>query len=561
MVAITRLGRVGGITVGLVVAACSAIGQGGTSPSAAPPASLPNASPPVATASPSPSPTPEATPQWWVDTNGEPNHEVRPLASDAPPAQFTRDQAIALARGYLGITGEPTVVAHGLTEVMPGVWKSAWVFVERYENASPGPISGPCCSPHYAVLSVAGVAYSDQTGEFLIGWQTGTSVPGPTSEEPTSGPSREPATTTDPSPSPRPITTGELTWSVVCHATTDSDCDGAVGLFANNLARSWKDIFDESGGRLTLEPRPCPTFNGLTASECWDVTAVRPSGPFCMVVAHGANDARYPAFFEIGGLDGAGRATGPPKGWPMCLGLPNDGHTGDPVTYAGGSPQPRAPLTPAAAATQVMKGLSGDPQLTGITTTSTPSGLDVAVTLSRNNDRVPDVWLADLAVGAVAELVHSDQAVANDLISRATAVGPGEKGDPITTNLGVGAVRLGEVFGSPNDSMLAAHVADVAKQHGLEVADLQILHPLESALRVKLVVSKGATIDWTIDELRTALVGQPPDVEGILIELDDSDGQTLLQSGAAYRTGEGGLWFAPGQDERFGAVHGGTPGH
>jgi len=134
----------------------------------------------------------------------------------------------------------------------------------------------------------------------------------------------------------------------------------------------------------------------------------------------------------------------------------NDDHTGDPVRYAGGQPEPRAPLTSDAAVAQVMKGLWGEPQLAGITTTSTPSGLEVAVTLTRNDERMPDAWLADLAVGAVGELVHSDQAEANDLILSATAVGPGKRGDPITTDLGVGAVRLGQVFGSPSDPTLAA---------------------------------------------------------------------------------------------------------
>ena len=245
--------------------------------------------------------------------------------------------------------------------------------------------------------------------------------------------------------------------------------------------------------------------------------------------------------------------------------MSNNDHTGDPVTYAGGQSTPLASLSANAvtsdAAEQVMKDLSGEPQLAGVTTKSTPSGLQVVVTLTRNDDGVPDVWLADLAVGAVAERSHSDQAVANDLISSATAVGPGKGGEPVTTYLGVGAVRLGQVFGSPSDSALTAHVADVAKTHGLTVAELQILHPLESALSVKFVVPDGATIDWTIDQLRTDLVGGSPDVEGVFIELDDSHGQPLLQSGVAYRTGEGGLWFAPGQDARFGAVHGGTPGN
>jgi len=245
--------------------------------------------------------------------------------------------------------------------------------------------------------------------------------------------------------------------------------------------------------------------------------------------------------------------------------MSNNDHTGDPVTYAGGQSTPLTSLSANAvesdAAARVMKDLSGEPQLAGVTTESTPSGLQVVVTLTRNDDGVPDVWLADLAVGAVAERSHSDQAVASDLVSSATAIGPGTGGETVTTYLGVGAVRLGQVFGSPSDSALIAHVAKVAERHGLSVADLQILHPLESALSVKFVVPDGATIDWTIDELRTDLVGESPDVEGVFIELDDSHGQPLLQSGAAYRTGGGGLWFAPGQDARFGAVHGGTPGN
>lgn len=118
---------------------------------------------------------------------------------------------------------------------------------------------------------------------------------------------------------PRVIMTGELTWAVTCGATSDSDCDGAVELFANNLARSGQQIFDDSGGRLGVMPRDCPTRNGLTARRCWDVTAILPSGPLCMVVAHGATDPRYPAYFQIGGQDAAGRGGSPPDDWPLCL--------------------------------------------------------------------------------------------------------------------------------------------------------------------------------------------------------------------------------------------------
>lgn len=132
------------------------------------------------------------------------------------------------------------------------------------------------------------------------------------------GASPTPVVTSAPSPTPRTVTTGRATWTVACGGISDKDCDGAVGLFANNLARSWQMVLDQSAGRLTVEPRMCPTFNGLTARQCWDVTAVLSTGSMCMVVANGANDPRYPDYFEIGGQDGAGRAGGPPKGWPMC---------------------------------------------------------------------------------------------------------------------------------------------------------------------------------------------------------------------------------------------------
>jgi hypothetical protein len=235
------------------------------------------------------------------------------------------------------------------------------------------------------------------------------------------------------------------------------------------------------------------------------------------------------------------------------------GHTGDPVTYAGVTQAPTgAPASLDDAAGQVLRGVGGT-SVQGVQASSSSTGLVVTVALKENNDDVPDIWLADLAVGALGERMRTNQAVINEEIASATAVGLGSSGVQVTSNLGLGAVRLGQVFESPSDAALTSQVNTVAQEFGLKVSSLSILHPLESALRVTFVVPDSATIDWTIDQLRTAVVGASPDVEGVLIELDNSAGQPLLRSGVAYRTGEGGLWFAPGQDDRFGAVHGGTP--
>ena len=234
-------------------------------------------------------------------------------------------------------------------------------------------------------------------------------------------------------------------------------------------------------------------------------------------------------------------------------------HTGDPVAYASVTQAPTtAPPSLDDAAGQVLRGLGGT-NVQGVQASSSPTGLVVTVALAGNNDDVPNIWLADLAVGALGELMRTNQAIISQEIASASAVGLGSSGAQVTSDLGLGAVRLGQVFDSPSDAVLTSQVNIVAQEFGLKVSSLSILHPLESALRVTFIVPDSATINWTIDQLRTALVGASPDVEGVLIELDNSAGQPVLLSGVAYRTGEGGLWFAPGQDARFGAVHGGTP--
>jgi hypothetical protein len=120
-----------------------------------------------------------------------------------------------------------------------------------------------------------------------------------------------------------------------------------------------------------------------------------------------------------------------------------------------------------------------------------------------------------------------------------------------------GGTALGKRVDPPSDAELLGRVDDASRQFGISVRSAEVLYPSGSALSVSFVVPDDPRPDWTIDQLRTALVGTTPDVDGALISLVTTDGDELLVAGTAYRSGEGGLWFAPGQDERFGAVHGG----
>jgi hypothetical protein len=180
-------------------------------------------------------------------------------------------------------------------------------------------------------------------------------------------------------------------------------------------------------------------------------------------------------------------------------------------------------------------------------------------TVHHMTDQVTSRWHANLAAGAYTELVHTDEAAYSELIESALAIGPDADGSEASAPLGTGAARLGQQFNSPTDDDLTAHLTDVARRFGLKVVDLQILHPLESAVSLALVVPDGAEIAWTIDDLSVALFGKSPNVEGDLIALRSPKGEALLRRTAAFRVGSGSLWFAPGQDERFGAVHGSAP--
>jgi hypothetical protein len=235
-------------------------------------------------------------------------------------------------------------------------------------------------------------------------------------------------------------------------------------------------------------------------------------------------------------------------------------HSGDPASYTDRTRTASGGLSDQRAASSVLAGFVPSQAVTAITAAPGLQGREsFTIALGRNDGGLADIWRADLAMGAYAELNHSaDQVAFSDYSSGGVATGPNAKGAVTSVDLGAGAARFGQSFASPSDAALTKQIRDGAAKFGLTVKDLAVLHPLESAAAVTLVVPDGA-VSWTLDDLRTGLFGTTPDVEGSLIQLVDSSGNPLLTATAAYRTAEGGVWFAPGQDARFGAIHGGAP--
>jgi hypothetical protein len=202
----------------------------------------------------------------------------------------------------------------------------------------------------------------------------------------------------------------------------------------------------------------------------------------------------------------------------------------------------------------------GDPAVTWAHLFNNPTNVTGALRLMIHVDSDEGggqrpVWLGELVQGAVADLMRTDEATTSQVMPGSRVVDRNAHGQRVVTELGSGAAAGGQQFGSPSDADLRERMSQVAAGFGLTVQSVQVLHPLDSAVSVTFTVPDGA-VPWTLYQLLNAVKGSPQDIEGYFVELDSPTGEPLLQAEGASRIAGGGLWFAPGQDDRFGAVHG-----
>lgn len=227
-------------------------------------------------------------------------------------------------------------------------------------------------------------------------------------------------------------------------------------------------------------------------------------------------------------------------------------------------PGPGAGLSADEAITEVLDGLGTEAVVT-IEPDATPApgnvnlpGLEVHVAGDPDDPamKVRVSWLTSLCAGAVSALMRTDEDVMSEVVDRVREYVelPGGRSRFLGGGTGTGD-WLGD-FADRDAATVGAEVRKAAGRFGLEVTEVEVLHPIGAAVVVTVRVPDAAAVDWTIDELRAAIEGTPRAYEGTLIEIDSAAGVPLLVSGVAWRVGAGSLWFAEGQDEVFGATHG-----
>lgn len=245
-----------------------------------------------------------------------------------------------------------------------------------------------------------------------------------------------------------------------------------------------------------------------------------------------------------------------------------DAPPGKPGRYANSVSDKGEHLAPDRAAKQALAGFA-TPEVTGVSyeaAKGNPGTLHVTESASGepiDGDLIALTWNAAIIQGATAELMRSDERTLADVLGDAIITISLPNAEQIQLDpASMGSIAAGQQFGAAGDQVsdkeLTANAEAVLARFGLTASRIEIRHPLEAALVIRASIADDAPVDWTIDGLQSALEGHDRNYEGLLITLTAPDGSPRLVGGVAYRTGLGGLWFADGQDARFGALHGGA---
>lgn len=241
---------------------------------------------------------------------------------------------------------------------------------------------------------------------------------------------------------------------------------------------------------------------------------------------------------------------------------------GKPGRYANSVSDKGEHRAPDRAAEQALAGFAS-PDVTDVSyeaAKGNPGTLHVTESARRepiDGDLIALTWNAAMIQGATAELMRSDETTLADVLGDATITLSLPNAEQVQLDpASMGSIAGGQQFGAAGDPVsdkeLTANAKVVLARFGLTASRIEIRHPLDAALVIRASIADDAAVDWTIDGLRSALEGRGHRYEGLLITLTAPDGSPRLVGGVAYRTGLGGIWFADGQDARFGALHGGS---
>ena len=222
-----------------------------------------------------------------------------------------------------------------------------------------------------------------------------------------------------------------------------------------------------------------------------------------------------------------------------------------------GSASNKAPAaqSPDEAIAQTLAGLSNvirsakvGPQPNG---GSFPNGVWLHIEVAAEN-QMEGQWEATLLAGAVADRTAESGFLASVIKGYIVDYVPSDGSEPTgqpTNELDV----AGERFRPPGDDNTIKRVAaDTLARFGAQPVSIEVLHPLDAALKVVATIATPEAMNGRLAQLQTALIGTSTQYEGVYLEVRLPDGSPIAKLWTTYRDVVGAQWVRPDLEDILG---------
>lgn len=222
---------------------------------------------------------------------------------------------------------------------------------------------------------------------------------------------------------------------------------------------------------------------------------------------------------------------------------------------------------PEEALAQTLAGLSG--VIRSATLGPKPTDVDTADGVSVHVEVIVDGpsavqqmegdWEAALLVGAVADRTTADGHLASVIKAYLTdyvhADGTVTSGLWQPTN---DSIVAGQHFQPPGDDrQIERTVADTLALYNMDLMSIEVLHPLDAAVKVVATINSSDAMNGRLAEVQTVLTGTPIQYEGLYLEVRLPDASPIAVLATSFRTGRGSQWVRPDlEDSLGGPAHG-----
>jgi hypothetical protein len=181
----------------------------------------------------------------------------------------------------------------------------------------------------------------------------------------------------------------------------------------------------------------------------------------------------------------------------------------------------------------------------------------IAVTLPPTGpgSDVEAMWQADIAMGAVAELVNNGTPgiLCNGLIGAIVSGRTARSGTvaPVSEPVMFTNAPANQYFAASADTsaQIATSVAHTASSFGLTPSSVRVLDADGPAIEVVLTTPDSVKLTEPLFlHLTSALLPHPSPYVGAYLEIRDQSGAPLIKIIRSARTSSGGQWIAPGTE-------------